>query len=100
VGYLSSGGIEAPLLASSFSLGMSPIFSMEVETLLDGLTFAKERSIIGAVLGSVGPEGFFPRYCSNIAAISNLMEGFKESKDAKCSSLDTRELTRIGGGVS
>jgi hypothetical protein len=48
----------------------------------------------------MGPEGFFPRDCSNIAAISDLMEDFKASKDAKCSSLDTVELTRIGGEVA
>jgi hypothetical protein len=69
-------------------------------TIVRWFDLSKERSTLGLVLGSVGLEGFFPRYCSNIAAISNLMEDFKESKDAKCSSLDTGELTRIGGGVS
>jgi hypothetical protein len=73
---------------------------MEGDPLLDGLTLAMVRSTLGVVFGSVGPDGLFPRYSSNIAAISNLMEDLKVSKDAKCSSLEIRELTRIGGGVA
>jgi hypothetical protein len=52
------------------------------------------------VFGSVGPGGFFPRYSSNIAFISNLMEDFKVSKDAKCSSLEIEEMTGMEGGVT
>jgi hypothetical protein len=48
----------------------------------------------------VGPEGFFQRYSSNITTISNLMEDFKESKDAKCSPLEIGELTGREGEVT
>jgi hypothetical protein len=68
--------------------------------LLYGFTFVTVRSTLGVVFGSVGPGGFFPRYSSNIAAISNLNEDFKESKDAKCSSLKIGELTGMGGEVT
>jgi hypothetical protein len=52
------------------------------------------------VFGSVGPRDFFPRYSSNITFISNLMEDFKVSKDAKCSSLEIKEVTEMGGGAT
>jgi hypothetical protein len=57
------------------------------------------RSTRGVVLGLVGSGDFFPRYYSNIAAVSDLMEDFKASKGTKCSSLDTREFTRIWEGL-
>jgi hypothetical protein len=66
--------MEAPFAGPSFSLGGAPLFSAEVEPLLGGFTFAKDRSTLGVVFGSVSPGGFFPKYSSNIALISNLIE--------------------------
>jgi hypothetical protein len=48
----------------------------------------------------VSPGDFFPRYSSNIAFISNLMEDFKVSKDAKCSSREIEGETEMDGGDS
>jgi hypothetical protein len=93
-------GINAPLAGPSFSLGRAPLFSIEGEPWLDGFIFAKGRSTLRVVFGSVGPRNFFPRYSSNIAFISNLMEDIKVSKDAKCSSLEIEEVTEMGGGVT
>jgi hypothetical protein len=64
----------APFAGPSFSLGGAPLFSAEVKPLLDGFTLAKGRATLGVVFGSVSPEGFFPRYSSNITFISNLIE--------------------------
>jgi hypothetical protein len=94
------GRIDAPFAGPSFSLGREPLFSVEGEPWLDGFTFAKGRSTHGVVFGSVGPRDFFPRYSSNIAFISNLIEDFKVSKDAKCSSLEIEGETEMDGGVS
>jgi hypothetical protein len=74
--------MDAPFVGPSFSLGREPLLSVEGEPWLDGFTFAKGRSTLGVVFGSVSPGDFFPRYSSNIAFISNLMEDFKVSKDA------------------
>jgi len=93
------GGIDAPLARSSFSLGRAPLFSVEGEPLLYGFTLAKESSTLGVVFGSVGPEGFLPKYSSNIAFISNLIVVCIVSKDAKCSSREIEE-EEIDGGVS
>jgi hypothetical protein len=66
--------MDAPLAGPSFSIGGAPLFSAEVEPLLGGFTFAKERSTLGVVFGSVSPGDFFPKYSSNIAFISILIE--------------------------
>jgi hypothetical protein len=66
--------MDAPFAGPSFSLGGAPLFSVEVEPLLGGFTFAKERSTQGVVFGSVSPGDLFPKYTSNIAFISNLIE--------------------------
>jgi hypothetical protein len=66
--------MNAPFAGPSFSLGGAPLFSAEVEPLLGGFTLAKERSTLSVVFGSMSPEGFFPKYSSNIAFISNLIE--------------------------
>jgi hypothetical protein len=47
----------------------------------------------------MGPKGFYPKYSSNIAFISNLIEACIMSKDAKCSSHEIEE-EEIDGGVS
>jgi hypothetical protein len=43
---------------------------------------------------------FFPRYSSNIAFISNLMEDFKVSKEAKFSSLEIKEMMGMEGRLT
>jgi hypothetical protein len=48
----------------------------------------------------VGLGVFFPRYSSNIAFISNLMEDFKVSKEAKFSSLEIKEMMGMEGGLT
>jgi hypothetical protein len=48
----------------------------------------------------MGLGGFFPRYSSNIAFISNLMADFKVSKDTKCSSIKIEEMTGMEGGAT
>jgi hypothetical protein len=58
------------------------------------------RSILGVVFGLVGPGVFFPRYSSNIAFISNLMEDFKVSKEAKFSFLEIKEMMGMEGGLT
>jgi hypothetical protein len=92
--------MDAPFVGPSFSLGRAPLFSVEGEPWLDGFTFAKGRSTLGVVFGSVSPGDFFPKYSSNIAFNSNLMEDFKVSKDAKCSSREIEGETEMDGGVS
>jgi hypothetical protein len=89
----------APFAGPSFSLGGSPLFSAEVEPSLGGFTLAKKSSTLGVVFGSVGPEGFLPKYSSNIAFISNLIVVCIVSKDTKCSSREIEE-EEIDGGVS
>jgi hypothetical protein len=66
--------MDAPFAGPSFSLGGAPLFSVKGEPWLDGFTFAKEKSTLGVVFGSVSLVVFFPRYSSNIAFISNLIE--------------------------
>jgi hypothetical protein len=92
--------MDAPFVGPSFFLGRAPLFSVEGEPWLDGFTFAKGRSTLGVVFGSVSPRDFSPRYSSNIAFISNPMKDFKVSKDAKCSSREIEGETEMDGGVS
>jgi hypothetical protein len=89
--------MEAPFAGPSFSLGGAPLFSAEVEPLLGGFTLAKESSTLGVVFGSVDPEGFFPKYSSNMAFISNLIEACIVFMDAKCSSREIEEEGKDGG---
>jgi hypothetical protein len=64
------------------------------------LYLRKGRSTLGVVFGSVSLGDFFPRYSSNITFISNLMEDFKVSKEAKYSSREIEGETEMDGGVS